>query len=448
MFTSIDFILLLAVVPLASLAFLARYILNSWLVPGAFFALYWCTAVVLPLLATPKEHSSPRAIIYIFFAVTAFLVGNLLGIQIRQHISQSKREKNRLNKYQKIFIYFAALLSTILGIASVVVALADVGFHIRELFSLSELASIANWYSVGRYQQIYTPSLLSQLLRLFVFLAPLLGGALLVISGYRHSTFVATLTLLPAFLITLIQTERGVTILSIVFFVSSYIAMQLFYGKNSLSKIKIIWLVIGIPVFFVFFTFVAALRAGQVNLEFMFDLVPKIFSNIFGYWPAFSVWVDGTSIIDVSPQGGVYTFAGIADLLGIAPRKLGLFHEFILLESGYLTNIYTVFRALIEDFGFLGSLLGLFVSGVISGRVYVLVKSQELYAVPILVGCYGFTMMSFNTSMWIWNTVLFAYFMYFGIILLVSQFHNRPKKVMAFPILSLKKYQDSSITSR
>jgi hypothetical protein len=145
-------------------------------------------------------------------------------------------------------------------------------------------------------------------------------------------------------------------------------------------------------------------------------LFRKVTSGAAGHMTAFSWWFEKRGAKGLPPFLGQITFAGIFNALGIYERKLGLFQEFVLLRSGFNTNIYTIFRPLILDFTLFGALILLFFSGFVAGIAYQFVLIGKVRFVPLLTAFYATVMFSFNTSLWIWNTVLIGFVGYAGLL--------------------------------
>lgn len=405
----------LVLLPLIFNTILARRIFHSWFAPASFFSLYWTLAVALPIIATPQEYVSIPAVIFVFFATFAVLAGSLLGMGLLKK-SPFRVERIGITEQSIRHIRLGVVISSVLGILSALVAMLDVGFGVRSIFSLYSLVDVANWFSVGRYQGGYTPSIISQVLRIFVFLAPLLGGVLAGIGMTKREILLIGLSLLPALLITVTQTQRGVIIMAGIFFISSFSAMKIALGN--LPKINVKTFMLGLLIgslAFMLFVVVALFRAGSSDFGNLVFLMRKIYSVAFGHLTGFSVWFDDYRPFYSELALGKYSVAGIFDALGISKRELGLFQNYILLHSGFLTNIFTVFRPLIEDFGIIGCISILILMGFSVTSAYSQVYLGRLLYVPVLSAFYSFVLMSFNTSVWIWNTVIVAFVFYSGV---------------------------------
>lgn len=401
----------ISALPILLLALILRRIFGSYLAPGSFFALYWSLAVILPILATPQEYCSPGAILYIFTATLFLSFGSLLGM--RQFTGKHRLQLPFFSNYKIKWFVLGAVISTVLGFSSVIITLNEIGVSVSNMLSFAEFIALANWFSVARYEQAYTPNIFSQILRVFVYLAPLLGGSLIGISNTRQNRTICIITLLPALLITLLQTQRGATIIGVVFLLSTYASLRIVRGEHIVINFRrIISISLGGVVLFLLFTIAALFRSGKSGADNLIELIPKVYSHFFGHLTAFSLWFDGLQWTPHEWGLGRYLFAGIFNALGEQTREIGLFTEMIWLDSGYQTNIYTIFRVLIEDFGWIVCWFILLAVGFVSSKLYARVRSGQIIFVPLLSAYYAFVIMSFSTSLFVWNTVIIAFVLF------------------------------------
>ena len=94
---------------------------------------------------------------------------------------------------------------------------------------------------------------------------------------------------------------------------------------------------------------------------------------------------------------GIMTFFGIANALGIEERIAGIYREFIYfgrIDSSISSNVYTIFRMLIDDFGKIGALVFLFLLGFGSAKAIVFIKKRKMVFLSqtFLVAVYSYVM--------------------------------------------------------
>jgi oligosaccharide repeat unit polymerase len=414
----------LVLLTLSLLAISARQIFKSWLAPGALFALYWFVASLVPTILLAKHEVSPAALIWIFFAALAVVVGNLFVMKIDlrriQPISISLLSNSQV-RYLKLWV----IASAILGTLSVFTALWDSGYSLWMLFSLDSLVSIANAFSVSRYQETYVPSIQTQILLVFTYLSPTIAGFLAATTSKRKDYLFSAISLLPAILLMLVRTERNAFILGIVLWFSAYLVANCVQGRlTPFKKWQVLTGILAFLSLIFVFAFVAMVRAGATDISLLPLLIRKVTAGATGHIAAFSIWFERDGL-QVAPSLGQISFAGIFNALGVYTRDLGLFQEVVFLDSGFATNIYTLFRPLIQDFTVIGSLFFLLAFGLVGGVAYQSALKGNIRAVPLLTGIYATILFSFNTSIWIWTSVLAGYVGYIACIWFLPNITSR-----------------------
>ena len=105
----------------------------------------------------------------------------------------------------------------------------------------------------------------------------------------------------------------------------------------------------------------ATLRVGEVpNINAISDSLKsgRTRASMFGHISEFSQWFQESWDEDMKPAFGAYTIAGLFNLSGLHTRYPGLYIEKSYeVEPGASTNIYTIFRGLIQDFTLPGSIV-------------------------------------------------------------------------------------------
>ena len=135
----------------------------------------------------------------------------------------------------------------------------------------------------------------------------------------------------------------------------------------------------------------------------------------FGYLSAFSNWSANYELDKIT--FGASTFAGPANLLGLLQRESG-FYDFIPLMNLQYTNIFTAFRGIFQDFTLVGGLILLTCVGfwvtIAFNRVF---SGNKLFLFPLTI-FYAFTMYSPIISIFLYNSIIMAWIITFGIIIL------------------------------
>ena len=377
------------------LAIRARRTHDSWLAPGAFFCLMWTVYTLLPLLIAREYYFWAPAIWWITICVAAVYIGSLLGCG--GHISRTGHPVIQ----ELPMLRLLTVIFTSLGIASVLGMLLLSGHSITELFSLEGHTTLAEELSWAQRSERY---LVIRIFRLFIYAGGFFGGVLFL----RGGRIVSLLPFVPAFIMSFILTTRSWVFYTVLCWIGSYLSWRVMRGDKILfTRRHFLALLVIIPVLSGFFIMAHLLRRGEVSIGLFKEILYSVFGvYFFGYLSAFSIWMEhggwGPATL------GAYTVGGIFNILGLRERRMGLF-EFVEIADGRMTNVYTVFRSLMEDFTPGGAILVLFLIGIVSGMVYRRVSRGDIRYVPALAMFYAFTLWTPITSLLNYNTIIAAW---------------------------------------
>ena len=138
-----------------------------------------------------------------------------------------------------------------------------------------------------------------------------------------------------------------------------------------------------------------------------------------GHLPAFDIWFDRQPLLSTDLTCGGKFFMGITNYLGIVERKSGIYDEFVDISLyGDQTNVYTIFRILIEDFGIIGTLIFFLLLGYFAQRMYINVRTLRRYksSLTFIVAFYFLTSWSFVTSVFVYTSYIVMFFLFYYII--------------------------------
>ena len=395
-------------IALVAWAVTMRVLSGSWLHPAALFAMWWCFAGILPLIASPYDPVSPGAMAWVILAAIAVSAGAVAGnggfrTRIRTfHFEPTKMERQ--------IVAFIVLVSIILGLLSSVTFALGSGVAFGDILDIHKLVIVSNQLYVARYVEpdavVVAPPRISQALLPFVYLAPAVGGVLFVIHSKWRWKFIALMSLLPAVAVTVLQTTKAAVLFSGTLWLSAYLASRLRLGKTGLftkAHLAVGAVLGGIATSFFFAVGLARLASTDTAL---LDVVRvKLVTAAFGHMTVFSQWLGEYWKAPFNPSLGEYTLAGPRELLGIQQRVPGVFGTVVDLIAGETSNIFTGFRPLIEDYTIPGALAVLLVTGFIGGITYRLVTSGKWGAVPVLAAVYMTIFWTPITWFWIYNSL-------------------------------------------
>lgn len=255
--------------------------------------------------------------------------------------------------------------STCLGISSSIYLIYSLGIDFRLILSVSGLLSINNQIAVLRYTSWEFGNWVFSLLRVFVFVSPLLTGFLF---SYDKRLFSGLSGIVPAILVVGIENTKATLIGALILWASAWIGGGLVFNKEypKVTRRIMIITVLSLLCVFSFLVLSMILRTGSIDRTSLNQVKEKIGSYAIGHMIAFDFWFNDYLFQDIKYTLGKYTFYSIFDYLNLSDRVSGIYTDYTNF-NGIQTNVYTVFRGLITDFGIFGSLFFIWVSGYITG---------------------------------------------------------------------------------
>jgi len=393
-------------------AFVTKKIGGSWLSPGAFFSTCWTFFLLFPLLLAPNYNINISGLWYIVIFSMSCSCGALLANRIyksKQIILYSKT--NNYDLLIKPFYFF--ILISFLGLfllSNYVLNKYNYQYYNTNYLSIPNLIAIDRYSGNSNYPTLIKYSLYC------IYPANLLGG--LILSFKNLSFKIKAITFSPLFaalLLGIIEGARSSILLGLILFFSAWLSSQTIdenYKKtNHIFKVIVggIFFTIGFTLLFIVIQW---LRQGmdKIVFELIFDRVQAYF---FGYLAAFTQWfvnIEGNSF-----SGGLNTFAGPFNLIGIIERPLG-FYEPISISSGISTNIFTAFRGIVNDFSISGSIIIVFILGFIFQVFFENINSKKIISTLPLSMFYAFTLYSPLISIFHYNSIMFSWLIVFLVI--------------------------------
>lgn len=407
----------LAIVGLFLLAYVARLQFKTWLAPSALFGLYWVLAIFFPLIFFPNLYFWPGAAWFIFLTVLCLHVGAQLGWAAGwvKEAGKIKRMFSLLGydlAFGKQVFFFCAAM----GVLSIFVTIHSRGYVLFEPRSLEVVEEISRGLIVARYGESYAPPLAARLLMAFVYLGAIFAGIWIRVKKSLRERLWAVLPFLPASATAVLQTTRSSLLYPLIFAVGGYCAFSVMtrnidrvkpkFWKNLAYTTSIVFAVVLLSVG------LEVLRAGPDSASLSLA-AEKMRVVLFASPSAFSKWFEENLDLD-EPTWGKNTFAGMFEYMGMIERQPGIYTDRVdVSQQGESTNVFTLFRGLIEDFTLPGSLLMMFLLGIIAGFSYRRVSLGSIAYVPILAGFYSLVFWSGVISIFNYNTVVLTYLVFY-----------------------------------
>ncbi len=349
-----NWILLLVFFYIFSFCLVTSAIRKTLLSPAPIFTVYLSFMLIFALMFEDGQYGYVG---YFWFlgAIIAVNLGAYVGRKKFLPKNRSYTIKLKKNTIKRIILIGSSIL--------ILVAL----YNYFTNGGMSGAAQNAyDYYTSEARESSFLENVINQILGISSMLICLLGGFYFVLEKKKKKRLLAFIVFFYSIINMLYSTQKLSLILSAFYFFIGILVCYA-YQKRSLS-IRGVWLVIkkywllavgAIGLFILSFM----LRFGEFNAELLAESFQKLNVYAFGGFQCFNAWL--STYAQDGYKLGLETFMGIPHTLGIVDRPPGLYDTMIVVGLGK-TNIYTAFRPLITDFGVFGSLLFLFLAGLLS----------------------------------------------------------------------------------
>lgn len=417
---------------LAGLTLYCRTRVRNWLVPSAFFGLFWFCFVAASLLAV--DHRVPGLGMWALVSlIAAVQLGSMLGeIQEEQTDgeetkgSETRREQNhvalaetvQLEHITRLRVLPACVLLT-LGATAALIYFAFYSLDLfHQSFSFITLVQMAARWTLLRYDGFLDPWPL-RLAAIWVYPPALLGGILFPLSRNFRDKSIAIASLLPGLVLTALSGGRAAFLVAGVCWLGgcwSTRACRPGTRRGFLNLKSGLLLGAGAVALLMLYAGVNSLRgakdtsdARDLSLDFN---SAQIRNYMFGMPAAFAEWFDRDQ--QDSVKWGALTFPGPFALLGIRQRTLGTYTDAAPTFGLESTNIFTIFRGLVQDFTLGGAFLISGLWGFFGGRNYckhslqpgTMLSLSAYYAVALFSPL--MCLFSFNSPIFAWVVAWFV----------------------------------------
>ena len=290
------------------------------------------------------------------------------------------------------------------------------GYSFDVFYKLSSFLAMAHNMTIERYAGTFVQPMAISVLLAFGFSASALSGMVYPFLTTKKQKLLSFLPLVSIAIYTAFYTAKAPLIFGFIFWISGLISIKsIINGYLKPFSIKIITL-LGIGFFLLFVVTVMSQmsRGGFDDLERLDEVIFHVSTWFIGNITPFIHWAsNGYHSMETYNYGG-YTFSGIYSILGLNERSIGITQDYVHIGKGEHSNIYTMFRWLIQDFSISGSLAILFVYGALSQFVYLKSISGNISYIYSLLLAYIIIFWSPFASIISYNSVILALvFFYF-----------------------------------
>lgn len=375
--------------------------------PASIFTLFWTIQILVILIGWSQYLCfNYIGIIFILFCILSFDLGYLLTPRFLNSKTNTNRETTiSFDDNIGLKTYYIVIA---ISIFSCLYDIISKGFSLINILDITSFMEMSHQNSIDRYTGESTGGLLSKLLGINSLACPFVGGLLYL--GYPKKHFLSYIALLPAILSGLSQGAKMGIISSLFMWIIGYlISAQLFNIKIKFNLKKFLIISIVFIAFIMLMGVVMVFRIGEFNETAINDVIGKSVSYILAHLPAFDIWYSNQHESVGSYTMGAKLLYGISNILGILKREDGVYSEMTVVSiDGDVTNVYTVFRFFVEDFGTIGSIFFLFILGMIIRTIFECFK-KRLYiywSTTLMTFIYFFISWSFATSVLAYTTYI------------------------------------------
>jgi oligosaccharide repeat unit polymerase len=343
---------------------------GRWLAPSAFLGLIWGFILGASLLGV--DHRVPGLGIWVIVALIAvFQVGSVIAEKDSNKTEHLRVEQSLLVFSLRRRTRQGSLFITLLALAGLTyftfwsLKQYDLPFDLPSVIQLGARSTLLRYSGdTGEWSE--------RLVAIWLYPAALLGGMLYPISEKARDRFLGLSSLLPALVYTFLTGARSVFLVGLACWLGGMwsVHVALSEGATRLFKKKSLLSLAAMALgLFFLFVVVDTFRGPVDTQEMHFETDNgRVRNYMFGSPAAFADWFQHPD--DSSLRWGSLTFEGIYNLLGIRERILGTYTDAAQTVGQESTNIFTIFRGLIQDFTLPGAFLICGIWGFLSGNAY------------------------------------------------------------------------------
>ena len=389
------------------MAMISWFFSRTWLEPGSFFLLVWVLYIVIPVLVVPENTIYISGIWYIFSFSLAVLLGSAVWNQLEpvSRLDKALTTGARLDRYTNTLFNFTLIFTLLSAIGVAVLLVAGIKRYnlVADLFSLS---SLPNLFYVDRDTGIFQLPWQIKGFIYFTYTASLIGGFTFKLFQGKKK-IICFIPLFIAFLYGVVLAVRSGIILSVMLWLSGWLGSKVYLQDFKFRQRTVIFILLSFMIMIILFISIKWLRSGANDPFLIMVFLDNARISYFGHLSAFSTWLYNYHYVGLT--FGANTFSGPLDWLGIIEREIGFYKENIILANSVYTNIFTVFRGLIEDFSIPGTLVFGFGIGVLARLAFNRCSyGQFMWMMPLTL-YYAFVLYSPIISLFNYNSAIMAW---------------------------------------
>ncbi|TCD02748.1 O-antigen polymerase [Pedobacter psychroterrae] len=407
-----------------------RRVTGTWLFPGCLFSMFWFFYTFFPLVVLFEVPVNPNSIAFITTAVLLFSSTFLL-FDWRKAFLENLNKPQPAEVFNSPFLRLTLVSAILISLFGSVMHLFAQGFGLMDVFNNPVL--VASKFADARYNDTlaYTP--FGPISLLFSNISVIVGG--LIFGSVQASKNKKILfAFLPSVIILLTQSSKGLFFQSVFLFLGSILVTKLYANELKIFSFKIILRVIIIVSIFLVLIAVSFLSRGLKDVDdfgvlldnFRILFATYFFTHIYGFSDWFTAFTGGRAAFNYDTSHyyfGFYTFTAIFEFFGSNKvTSQGVYDEFFMYKDLLESNIYTIFRGMIMDFGIIGSLIFMLVNGFFLHLVFYvfLRRNRPVFTVVMVIFMVEYFYISFIISLLTWSIIPLTFLVCY----LILKFNN------------------------
>lgn len=375
---------------------------GNWISPAPFWTLLWASYLILCALMFPSLNSLATGGLYIVAGSVAFAAGSLLGYRDRTEIARLTPAELRARLPGLPLMVVIALAGTVLNLS---ILFGRFGYSLSDLFSLPAVIAVV----IGARSQNYAG--MSEITRVewgcivLVYIGALAAGALFRLRASRAEAVLGLLGLFAASIVLGMSGSRMGALYGGAFWVAAYLTTACATAPTlrSLERSALAGSlataglgVLGVSILVMVIRYATNFNAVGWRV---------LFADAFGFGGAFGIWLDDRGFVAADLTAGARSLTRLVGIVGLREAALPTIPV-----DFTASNIYTLLRDLIEDFGTPGSLLVLVLVGWVVRRSFERSRQGSLAAMALLVAGFVFILTSFAVGVFFYTATTLALF--------------------------------------
>jgi hypothetical protein len=277
------------------------------------------------------------------------------------------------------------IICLLVGVGEIVVLFSRRGYSLTNAITFSAIAQVTIANRSELYADTLQQSFAEWLVYLVLYGSTLLGGVHFRLSrGWGDRLLGLSAPVMLSLVFGLYGSRFG-ALFGGAFWVSAYLAASVLTAPEETiyPPRRVAGVVLAGAVLLLGFSILTQLVRYSSNMQAVGWR--SVLADGFDYTAALGIWMDDRGWVGTDLTAGARAFTRLVQLAGIRADPLPAIPV-----SFTSSNIYTVHRDLIEDFGTLGSLVVLAGLGYIARVSYNWLRTGHTAALPLLAGIYGF----------------------------------------------------------